>query len=473
MTVNPTSESLWDDFEPNRLIQEPDTPAKAAELARTVDNWFPSYIEYIDPFNWKQADKQYFRKKAFIELSAYLLNAQGVANERPFSEIHDLIIDRVNDRRFTHLMLRSSNELHHFYLPFIYAGYVDEIETSTALRLEKVIKQGRFWETERLQYRQQEYCFIFKCFSELFGYSQSQYDANSSLENSLLDNQPNVVQSNLPDAYCLTHDIFFYRNYLGIFPEVFPDEPAPYEIGPKLRGLILRYMAEDNCDIVLELVLAGVLQRQISQEIVRFVLSWVEGKVDDYGYVPGPDQDKKARTNLPEIDKNTLNLGTNEDGDKWDYESNHEKVWGDNYHTNAVAGMTARFIARDWDKLNELSFDHHLEDPAYRRDLTRLGQVLSSLGKYDLKNGAAQLKDLADSPVLMDFEQIAQEAVDFIESQRTLEGEFGYWTREEILYTNTGRTSEDFRSNLVSPISEVCQTAVEAIKTETDLETTT
>lgn len=467
MTQQQNTKSTWTDIGPNEWIPEDEVPEKATELATTVDDWFSEYREFIDPFNWEEAEKQYFRKKAFLEVSCYLLNALGVAGERPLPEIHDLIIDRVNDRRFGELMLRSSHELHHFYPPFIYAGYVDEIDPKTVNRLEKAIDHGAFWDAERVQYRQQEYCFMFKLFSAVFGFTQDVYDAEAALENSLLENQPNVVRGYLTDSYCLTHDVIFYKNHFGACSEAFPDEPAPYDISALLRGLILRYMAEDNCDIVLELVLAGILQRQISRQMVQLVLSWVWEKVDGREYVPGPDPGKTAIANLPEIDDTSLELDHG-DEDKWDYETEREEVWGENFHTNAVAGMTARFIARDWDELEQRPSDHSMADRSYRRDVTRLGQVLHSLSKYDLHDAARQLKALADSPVLTEFEEATRDAVSYLEDQRTLDGDFGYWTREEILYTNAGNSPESFQTDLVDPISEACEAALDAVDTATN-----
>jgi hypothetical protein len=263
--------------------------------------------------------------------------------------------------------------------------------------------------------------------------------------------------------------VFFYNNHLGIFPEVFPDEPAPYDISALLRGLVLRYMAEDNCDIVLELVYAGVLQRQISRQMVQLVLSWVLEKVENYGYVPGPDTDKTAQMKLFEVAKGSSTRGR--DDDQQNYESEREEVWEKSFHTNQIAGMTARIIARDWDKLDKRPTDHCLEERPYRRNVTRLGQLLRSLADYNLKRGAQQMTELAQSPVMTEYEAVSQDAVTFLGDQRTLDGGFGYWTKEEILYTSAGNSPDAFRTELVKPVSEVCRDALEAIETASGSDT--
>lgn len=465
MPEHQNSNSVWNDFEPNELIPKSSVQRRAQELATDIDDWFPAYKQYMDPLNWEEVDTLYYRKKAFIEMSVYLLNAKGVGGENPLPGVRDLIVNRVNDRRFVHLLFRTPQELHQFYLPFVYAGYTDELDSKTESRLDEVIQQGDFWATERLQYRQQEYCFMFKLFSKLFGHSQDIYDEREALKNSLLDNQPNVVRGTLPDAYCLTHDVFFYRNYLGIFPDAFPTTPAPYDISNLLRGLILRYMAEENCDIVLELVLAGILQRQISRQLVQLVLSWVVEKVDKHGHVPGPDLEKTATENLPDI--GDYSLGGLEDNENlWSYKNKHEEAWAENYHTNVVAGMTARFIVENWNDLPEASGNYSLMDRANRRNVSRLGQLLKSLADYDLKTGAQQMERLADTNIFTHFDSVSRDAIEFLENQQTLEGEFGYWTREEIIYTTSGNSSNDFKSQLVQPITDACRSALTALDTD-------
>lgn len=467
MPENPTAESIWTDFEPNTLIAESEVPDRANEISTLVDDWLSDYPEYVDPFNWENVEKQHIRIKAFSELSSYLLNAHGVAGEQPLPEIHDLIINRVNDRRFCHLMSRSPRELHHFTFPFIYAGYFGELETKTAKRLEKVINGGAFRGAERVQYRQLEYNFIFKCFSQILGYDQKIYDEKNALENSVLNHQPNVVRCLLADAYCLTHDVFFYNNYDGIFPDMFPNKPAPYDISALLRGLILRYMAEGNCDIVLELVFAGVLQRQISRQMIQLVLSWVLEKVGDRDYVPMTGPDKIAEKKSLDVDEDALVRDNNDY--QQNYKSKREEMWVKNFHPNQIAGMTARIIARDWDKLEKRPSDHELEERSFRRDVTRLGQLLRSLSDYNLKRGAQQMEKLANSPVMTEYEAVSRDAINFLNAQRNLDGNYGYWTKEEIRYTSTGKSQETFRTQLVEPVSESCRRALRAIDTTEEL----
>lgn len=462
MSKDEPTEPLWSDVAPNSLIRESEVPSRADELASLVDDWLSDYTEYVDPFNWESTDKQFVRKKAFAELSSYLLNAHGVGGTRPLPEIHDLIVNRVNDRRFVDLTARSPRELHHFSFPFIYAGYFDALEGRTESRLESIIQEGAFLDAERVQYRQLEYNFIGNCFSRILGYSWEPYDTATALENSVLNHQPNVARCLLPDAYCLTHDVFFYNNYNGIFPDQFPDEPAPYDISDLLRGLILRYIAEDNCDIVLELLFAGVLQRQISRQMAQFVLSWVFEKVEERGYVPGPGTDRTAELKSLDVDEDSLSR--DDEASRQAYENERERTWEGNFHTNQMAGMTARTLSKDWEQLDKRSADRRLEEESFRRDATRLGEVFRALSEYDLKKGAQRMTELARSPVISEYAGPTQDAIEFLENQRNTDGEFGYWTKEEILFASDGNSPNDFRSELVKPVSKACQEALDTVE---------
>lgn len=456
MTHQQPSEKLWNDLEPDELISETNITAKVEEIKRLVDDWINNQVQYITPFKWEEEEERTFQRKALTEAAAYLLNAHAFGGNNPAPALSNQIIDKVNDRRFAHYMLRNQRNLHKVVYPALYATYEDTLEERTTQALIEILEHGKFWSVERLPYRQMEYWFLSRLLFMMVGYSQNKYNSETILKSSYLNHQPNIIECTLNETYNLTHDVFFYNNHLGVGEKVFPNEPAPHDITDLLRGLILRFMAEDNCDIVLELLLSGILQQQISRQMVRLVLSWVNEKVETYGYVPGPDPEK------PRIEYEGWTEGNKVQLDGWNYESEEERVWRNNFHTNVVASITVRNLKRDWDKLDAVSMDHNLEVRSVRRDATRLGQLLKSLADYDLKKGAQQLRVLAESPVITEYTSIFQEAILFIENQETNNGKFGYWTDEEILYANAGNSPEKFRNQLVKPVNEACW---EALKT--------
>lgn len=453
------SDSLWTAVEPDTVISERAVPERVHEFATAVDDWINDHARYVDPFDWADTDERYWRKKMFLESAGYLLNVRGTGADEPLPAIHDVVIERTNDRRFAHKMLRSPRDLHHYAVPALYARYVDELDRDTASALERTADLGAFRLAERLPMRRLEFWALSRYLSSLFDGEYEWYDPERVLESSILNNQPNVARSTISDAYCFTHDVLFYNNYLGVCDEVFPDDPAPYDVTVLVRGLILRYMAADNCDIVSELLLSGVMQRQISRDLVRLVVSWLLEKAESNGYVPGPEvsEDEVMRRmslDTPDVD---------DFGGRWDYDSREEAVWGKNYHTNIVAGTTAHFLHRDWEHIETRGGEYSIADETFRRDVFRLGEMLNSLGEYNLERGAEQMTALADSPVRSEFPVVFDQAVEFLANQRTNDGEFGYWSDEEVLYTNAGNTPQSFRSELVAPVSEACREALDAV----------
>lgn len=462
MSKHGNTEPAWTDTAPDKVVSEARIPERAAELEELASNWLDDNARYFDLFDWDGMKEKFWKKKAFNEAGTYLINAFDHGDVDHTSELKEQVIERVNDRRFAHLILRNQNDFHHFAYPALYTAYDDALETDVATAFERTAKRGEFWSSERLPYRLLEFCYL----SRIIGV-QYEHDEETIVEHSLLKHQPHIVKSNYLDAYCLTHDVMFsnydkmfYNNYPGSDGYDSPPIAKQYDITDVLRGLILRYMAEDNLDITLELLLSGILQRQISREMVRLVLSWALEKIETAGYIPSPPEESMYVVSSPK-------LAGIQGESPWDYEheSEQETIWAKSYHTNMVAGMTARVLKRDWHKLNNRRMDHSLEDQTFRRDSACLGHVLKSLAHYDIAEGSRQMITLAESPVSTEFPFVFREAVDFIEDQRTRDGAFGYWTDEEILYTNNGNTRESFRNDLVKSASEACQEALNAVET--------
>lgn len=448
----------------NALVSPNDVTNRAHDLAGTASEWLDSNSEYFDIFDWKDMKEKMWKRKAFNECALFLINAfdNGVDVETP--ELKELLIERVNDRRFAQLVQRNPCDFHHFAYPILYTEYVDALDPDVAAAFERVAKRGEFWSSEHLAYRLLEYCYL----SRIIGVEYA-YDERDIVRYSMVNNQPNVVLSNHVDAYCLTHDVMFcnydrllYNGYRGYTGDGTPIPTENYDIGPTLRGLILRYMAEDNIDITLELLLSGVLQRQVSREMARLVLSWTTEKTRDVGFVPGPDAESLSLVSSPKLE------GVRE-GAAWEYdhENNREARWAKHYHTNIVAGITARVLARNWETLDSRTIDSGMEEPSYRRECLRLGEAVAALANYDLGTGSEKLLALTDSPIPDEFPVVFGEAVDFLKDQRTGTGEYGYWTEEEILYTNKdGKSRESFRNDLVKPVSETCRNVVRQIGTD-------
>lgn len=454
--------SAWTETAPDRLIPETDIPEKAGDLEEIASNWLDDNAEFFAIFDWNGMKEKYWKKKSFNEAGIYLINALNHGEVDHTANLKEQIIDRVNDERYAQLILRHQNDFHHFAYPALFTTYVDGRDRNLKATMEKVVEGGEFWSSERLPYRLLEFCYL----SQIFGVNY-EHDETTIVKHSLLNHQPNIVKSNYLDAYCLTHDVMF-TNYDKLFYNKYHGSDGyeslvisnQYNITGVLQGLILRYMAEDNLDITLELLLCGILQRQISRELVRLVLSWTMEKVKTTGYIPGPPEESMYLVSSPKL-KGVKGASP------WDYEYENEQeaIWAKSYHTNMVAGMTARALKEDWNELQNWAIKTNVEEQRFKQDSALLGHVLKSLAHYDIEKGSQQLLELAESPVVTKFPHAYQGAVSFLRDQRNQDGEFGYWTDEEILYTNQGHSRQSFKSDLVEPASEVCQRALDAVET--------
>lgn len=448
------NEPVWVDTAPDEWISKDELRNRADDLEDLVTIWIDKNAKHFDPFNWEGMQERYWKQKASNEAGLYLLHALNFGKDDKTPSLKQQIISRANDRRFVQLLLRSQNKFHYFVYPILYADSVNSLEKGISTDLEQVAERGEFWSSEWYAMRLLEFCHL----CQMVGV-RCPHDKDDVLNYSVLNHQPNIITSDPMDAYAITHDVMFYTDHLT-------DRitPAPYDISKVIRGLLLRYMAEDNCDIAIELLYAGVLQRQISQEMAQFVLTWVLEKTRSGGYVPGPDVD--AMSGLVSPEWKGRHRRVDEPSAPWDYEydSKQEEIWARNYHTNLVTGLTIRVLKRDWNKLNNMQMDHNMEEYSFRQEVMRLGQLLESLAKYDLEKGAQQMIELTDSPIRTEFPLVFQEAIDFLKYQRTRTGEIGYWTEEEILYTNDGNSRESFQKDLVKPITNTCQNALDSVE---------
>lgn len=453
-------DKIWNEIGPEKIISESAVPERANELKGITDAWINTNSEYFDLFNWEGKNEQLYRQKAFNEAGVYLLNVLNYEEDINHFSLGSLLTNRVNDRRFIQLTLRNQKNFHHYGYPILYTKYVDTLEPRLTSAVEQIFDRGEFWSSERLPYRYLELYYL----SKLFGYQYEQEEKNI-IKYTLLNHKPNILLSNISDGYSLTHDIMLCHNEKLYFNDLDNHagigEPTSYNVKRVIRGLILRFMASDNPDITLELLLAGILQNQISREMVRLVLSWILEKTQNLDHVPGP---------LPETSSGQKVVQKNFEEEKsswkYEYQNSDDETWARNYHTNIVAGMMARVLERYWPKLDNRGIKCDLEDYDYGQKALYLGQLLNSLSNYGLKKGSLQMREIAGSRITTEFPSVFKEAIDFLENQRTQDGKFGYWTPEEILYINKGKSQESFNEDLVKPVSKCCRKALKEAKTD-------
>nr|WP_276255218.1 hypothetical protein [Halovivax sp. TS33] len=362
---------------------------------------------------------------------------------RPLS---DLVLERTNEHRYYELLLRNPSQFRLYAPSLAYVYALDELDQSASDTLSFAINQESTWSKERKPCQLMDLSHVCKLSEQ----GERSPDMRTLIELSNQYNPPDIIESTLKMAYELTHNIFFWHHF-GVDHPAYPSVPAPENANDRYPGLLLRYLADENYDIALELLLSGVLQRTLSPVTVQLVLEEVTGVINEHGYVPGPQLDDDGVSGGDTLD-DELNI------DETDHLDEEVTSWRQHYHTTLVAAVVSRVLRAEWDDfVAETQREDH--DCSYG-ELISLGHVLRVFGDYDLEEGSQRLIEISDSRVSDAFPIAFTSAISFLERQRNQRGKYGYWTDERLLFTSKGSRAESFDEDLVAPVSELCETAI-------------
>lgn len=398
------------------------------------DQFIKSSIRNFDPYRWKTNEEKTLRRKSFIEVSSYLYAAENIEGDRIIPALSKLVVQRTNSRRYRDLLLRNSHNIRFYAAPLIYLYYRNELDVETIDMINTILSDERLWSVESFPHRMMEIWSL----CQLFDCEACAFTPDDILKLSCLNNQPDIIKSDLFDAYALTHNLLYYHNF-GVNHPRFPKDPAPYDVRNVVEGLILRYIGASNYDVALELTLIGVLQQQISPNLVRYVILSLSNEIDNEKVISGPDacfDPEDAITNDTE--------------------------WEKNYHTNIVAGLAVRVIKRDWSLLIAESKETSINEANFI-ELQKLGESLHMLSRYNLIEGAQRLEEVSEPALPPGYDQYIMSAIEFLKDQKTPEDTYGFWTDEEILYLALGNDIESFNEKLVNPTTDACNNVLEKV----------
>ncbi|WP_132059114.1 DUF6895 family protein [Halorussus amylolyticus] len=416
------------------------------QLSVSADDWLNSHLSNFDPLVFESGAMKQIRRKAFIEMAMMVYIDERLGDQNRHKGFRDLLVERANERHYYELLLRNPSKLRFHGPALVYAHALNELQQPATRALESAMGRDSAWAVERKPCALIDVSHLCK----LAGRPDIAPKMRAVIEFGAQCNPPGIIESELKTVYALTHDVLFWHHFGFEHPE-YPSETTPGNADDRYRGLVLRYLAEENYDIVLELVLCGVLQRALSPTTVRVVLKIVLDSTEEAGYVPGPDMDESG----------LISAGVDEISEA-EISDTAETEWRKNYHTNLVATVAARIIDHHWERfLAETSRPTH---NCTARELEELGSVLKAFAKYDLKTGASRLTDVADSRVAEAFPDVIADTVAFLKDQRNQNGNYGYWTDERLLFEASEDRTGSFEADLVEPIAEECETAIQTFE---------
>lgn len=420
------------------------------DLVANADAWLDDHAEQFDPLVWSDAEIRFLRRKAFAEAGMYLQRA-AYSETAPSDRLRSLVLDHVNEAEYRHLLARSPQQVAMFGYPVAYADDQGALAEATAEAFERTVSRPDLWASEVLPFRKLDLLHLCRLYGQEPPVDASLEDAVGS---TCAVNQINPATVSMEDTYGLTHVLMYYQNF-GSGHERFPDEPIPYRYPATLHGLLLRYMAADNCDLVGELLLCGALEKRLPRGLARFALAWYLDHVSAEGYVPHPGDSLPIGARRGDIGDGSLDL----DMGSWDDES---EAWAKHYHPTLIGATLGRVLLDRWSEIDALATDRSLDYEAEAANLLTLGRAFDLFADYQLEDGAELIRELGGTATAEVYADVVDLAVQFLEWQRRPDDRFGFWTDEKTLFVAAGddRDADQFRADLVDPLSALCEDAI-------------
>lgn len=401
------------------------------DIEPRLHSWLDANSDRFDSFTLRADKKTEYYRKAFCEAGLYLYVLDSIGDrpaESAVPTMRETILEQVNDPKFSALVRREPRYFLMYAYPIVYTEKVDELTPENADAIRDVLDDRAVWGFERTPHRMLDMWF----FCQLYGH-ECDFDLESIVELSCLTHPPDLVTATIQDAYALTHNLFYYHKF-GMEDSI---TPTRFDLDDVILGLLLRFLYEDNADIVLELLIGGVFEESLSPAVVNTIVDWMNTKVHPSGFVPGPDQSSSDETSDPAVQE-----------------------WEQNYHTTLVAGMAVLILKNHWHSENSRTEQEKNAEPI--SDLLTLGEIISLFSDYQLEEGAKRLLEISGSHLVRRYPDIINMIVGYLRRQKMDDGTFGYWTDEALLYESFGNNPEKFQE-LVDETSQICAEAIQEL----------
>jgi hypothetical protein len=376
------------------------------------------YFDGFDIFEWGDNDDKFLRRKAFAEVALYLSIAEMDSSlSDVLLPVADMTTVVCNSERFHRLMLRHQKEFLLFSSPILFCDLVAGLSESSRSVVERILQGRQVWSLERAPHRMMDMWHFCQC----YGFPQRILVPQEIIRFGIpafID----VINANLRDAYAFTHHFLFYYNF-GMPRDSFPTEPLALEVGPSINALILRYVSENNCDIVAELVIVGLIHGQIDSTILYYATGWLLDKFAKYGFVPGPGVKDDE---ISEVD------------------------WKNHYHTILVSATMFRLVRKAAAFRVMSRAVVRREDAAFLREI---GDVYNMLARNEIPLAIVSLTEMAPAH---SSDELFRVAVRHIKELEYAAGDFGFWADEEAVFLRQGKTRGEFQSEIAQPLSSMC-----------------
>lgn len=251
----------------------------ASGIADSARVWITENSAYFDPLQFASEGERLLREKAFAEVGIYLMYA-SIYDRVVEDKLSDIVFRVTNTEAYYSKLSEDPEDIVYFSHPMVAAHMHDELGDPARRTLDRTL---RGVDPSILEFYIYELDLYNIC--QLYGWESLSLEPTEILDTSSLDTDLSSVSATIMDGYEITHLPMYIHNFGA-------NRQRPIESYTELpfkrltEGLILRFIAEDETDLVIELALGGVLDGTISDNVLYLVLNWAAKFVQDLGYVP-------------------------------------------------------------------------------------------------------------------------------------------------------------------------------------------
>lgn len=419
------------------MVDTDDPPETVVRrVADTAHRWVRDRVGAFDPTRTDPLEAVPARQKALAEL------AHATRVRRRHAAVDDRIVDRVvrsaNDPAVWGRLDRAPRRVTDVGVPLAVAHARDALDEAPLSSLTRALESDAAWHVERDPFAQLELAWLAAIVPTVDGRTSPQTLATRSS----LAQPPDPILATDMEAYKFTHAVFFATDYGRLGPG-FAVPATDGDLAVTVAGLLVRSLARDQWDLVVELVAAGSLVGALPTELYALAVDRL-GEVCAETHLPGPDPSDGD--------------GSVSHGDFSDADPTHRE-WAENYHTNLAAAM---LLPASLDARSSTGGVSPPDEPV-RETAATLGAAVDALARYRLGAAAECLGTLADTPLPDSLAAVRDRCVAYLARQRRSDGDFGFWWDERVHAAHRDDTDVDFDA-VVDRTSRQCADTLETLR---------
>jgi len=394
----------------------------------SIDSWLDAHTHYFNPLETDSKQALEFKRKAFGEAGLYIYQQQENKVGTGVKNLTEHFWNVLSTEDFMQLAKRNLNHFGLFTAPIAVAKSMGKSAEFHDEYFHQIYRSQYLSSIELPPFRLLDNLF----FGKVFGLKEFPYSIEEVNKLLNIHRLPDLIHADETQAYALTHNIFYLTGM--------KKQNDFMEIGTQynnshleaLEGLFVRYMALNNLDLGLELLLCLVLTGQCKQWHLTYALKLVDKLLINNEIVPGPGEPKGF--------------------DLIEDKPEEFKTWVKHYHTMLVAGMTFKLAAQHLDDIWKEG------EPLEEFAPYGCGQVLRLLSDYNLPLALTVLKTLelhTDSIKNMGLTHALDRSLKFINQQLQSDGSIGFYDEEYSILKSNGQSEDDAYKNIQQPIKTI------------------